>query len=73
MLGAGRQKKEDQIDPTAGILLHKKVGDTVEAGDPLATLLTSRDADLDSIQATVQAAFQIGADQPGEKSGVLSL
>ncbi|MGM9624334.1 MAG: thymidine phosphorylase [Eubacteriales bacterium] len=41
MLGAGRQKKEDVIDHTAGIRLEKKVGDMVHAGDTLAHLYAS--------------------------------
>ena len=43
-LGAGRQKKEDSIDPSAGIILEKKTGDYVEKGDLLATLYCSDDA-----------------------------
>lgn len=35
--GAGREKKEDSIDLSAGILLHKKVGDSVQKGDVLAS------------------------------------
>ena len=42
-LGAGRQKKEDSIDPSAGIILEKKTGDYVEKGDLLATLYCSDD------------------------------
>lgn len=41
ILGAGRNKKEDDIDPCAGIVLHKKLGQKVEKGEPLATLYTS--------------------------------
>lgn len=40
-LGAGREKKEDRIDYGAGIVLHKKTGDFVKAGDIIATLLAS--------------------------------
>ena len=43
-LGAGRQKKEDSIDPSVGIILEKKTGDYVEKGDLLATLYCSDDA-----------------------------
>lgn len=43
-LGAGRQKKEDSIDPSAGIILEKKTGDYVEKGDLLATLCCSDEA-----------------------------
>lgn len=35
-LGAGRMVKEDQIDPSVGIVLNKKAGDYVEKGEPLA-------------------------------------
>ena len=41
ILGAGRSTKEDVIDLTAGICLHKKVGDAIKAGDALATLYTT--------------------------------
>ncbi|SJZ66632.1 pyrimidine-nucleoside phosphorylase [Pilibacter termitis] len=37
-LGAGREKKEDDIDFAVGILLHKKVGDYVEVGESLLTI-----------------------------------
>lgn len=40
-LGAGRQRKDDIIDPAAGIVLHKKTGDNVEAGEKVATLFAS--------------------------------
>lgn len=43
-LGAGRQRKEDSIDPSAGIILEKKTGDYVEKGDLLATLYCSDEA-----------------------------
>lgn len=42
MLGAGRETKESPIDPLAGIILHKKTGDKVNKGDPIATLYTSK-------------------------------
>ena len=37
-LGAGRAKKGDSIDHSVGIVVHHKVGDAVEAGDPLFTV-----------------------------------
>lgn len=37
-LGAGRAKKEDLIDSSAGIIMHKKTGDRVECGDVIAEL-----------------------------------
>lgn len=38
MLGAGRQKKEDDIDHSVGIVLNKKVGDKLRPGDLIATV-----------------------------------
>ncbi|MDJ0783656.1 MAG: thymidine phosphorylase [Desulfosarcinaceae bacterium] len=40
-LGAGRPTKEAAIDPAAGILLHKKLGDAILASEPLATIHTN--------------------------------
>lgn len=43
MLGAGRATKESVIDLAVGIVLHKKVGDYVEAGESLATIHSNRE------------------------------
>lgn len=43
MLGAGRETKESEIDLSAGLYLHKKVGDTIEKGEALATLYTNKE------------------------------
>ena len=46
ILGAGRQKKEDAIDYAAGIILKKKTGDFVRAGEPIAVLRTNTPSSL---------------------------
>jgi len=38
ILGAGRAKKEDSIDPAVGVILNKKIGDYVETGTKLVTI-----------------------------------
>ena len=53
MLGAGRQTTESVIDPRAGIYLHKKTGDTVKAGEVIATLYTERE---DTLPASAECA-----------------
>lgn len=42
MLGAGRETKESQIDLSAGLYLHKKVGDKVSAGESIATMYSNK-------------------------------
>jgi len=44
ILGGGRETKENEIDLSVGLVLHKKVGDKVEAGESLATIYAN-DAD----------------------------
>ena len=44
ILGGGRERKEDSVDPAVGIVLHKKVGDRVETGEPIATIYYNAEA-----------------------------
>ena len=67
MLGAGRTKKEDAIDYSAGILLHKKYGDEVKKGDVLAELLTSDETRLSAAEQKFLASYTIGAGPAEEK------
>jgi pyrimidine-nucleoside phosphorylase/thymidine phosphorylase len=61
-LGAGRSRVEDRVDHAAGIVLHRKVGDPVEAGAPLVTLHPG-EAPLEPVEAVaarVRGAYRIG-------------
>lgn len=52
LLGAGRSKKEDQIDHHVGIVVHKKIGDVINKGDTIATIYsngTNSDAALEYV------------------------
>jgi pyrimidine-nucleoside phosphorylase len=61
LLGGGRQRKEDSIDPAVGIVLHRKVGDRVCAGDPLCTLHYNGEQFLADVKHMVQQAYTLGA------------
>jgi pyrimidine-nucleoside phosphorylase len=57
-LGAGREKKGDAIDHRTGIVLHAKVGDRVERGEPYADVhVAGKPADADAI-AMIRGAFR---------------
>jgi len=63
-LGAGRAKKEDTIDPAVGIVLKKKVRESVAKGDPLAQIHAGDTGGADQALALVQAAYTIGRTTP---------
>ncbi|MBV4415393.1 pyrimidine-nucleoside phosphorylase [Clostridium tyrobutyricum] len=52
LLGAGRATKEDKIDLAVGLIMHKKVGDKVEAGDPIVTIYSNRQ-DVKDVRAKI--------------------
>lgn len=63
MLGAGRRKKEDAIDFSAGITLKKKMGDHINFGDILCVLHTNLD-DVSEAMRIVKSAFVVSNRKP---------
>lgn len=70
-LGAGRQKLEETIDPKAGIVLRKKVGDAVESGETLAMMFTDREGTVSSARNRIKKSFRIGPSKPQPQKLVL--
>ena len=70
-LGAGRARKEDKVDPAAGLLLFKRAGDEVKAGDVLAELHGSTEARLDLGELRVRRAAKLGEEPVTKKPLVL--
>jgi pyrimidine-nucleoside phosphorylase len=66
LLGAGRNTKEDVIDPTAGIYLLAKTGDYVEKGAPIATLYSGRVDRFAVAEERLLKATQMGKTAPAE-------
>jgi pyrimidine-nucleoside phosphorylase len=64
MLGGGREKMEDRIDPAVGLILEKKVGDAVKAGETLCTIRYNSDTRLREAAALLARSFEIGAQAP---------
>lgn len=69
-LGAGRRAKEDDVDPLAGVVLHARVGERVEAGQPLATLY-SRMTEADAFTKALHASVEVGDAAPDVPSLIL--
>lgn len=65
-LGGGRSRKDDAVDMGVGIVLHKKVGDPVEAGERVATVHHRDGRGLERAQALMASALGVGdeADEP---------
>ena len=65
-LGAGRERKEDDIDPSVGLLMKARLGDRVEAGQPLVEVRHSDRSDLSRAMELLDGAMEIG-DAPTVK------
>lgn len=67
ILGGGRERKEDSVDPAVGIVLHKKVGDRVAAGEALATVHYNDDARAQRARQMIVESCRIGDSRPQKK------
>jgi pyrimidine-nucleoside phosphorylase len=64
VLGGGREKKEDSVDPAVGLVFHKRIGDRVARGEPLCALHYNSDARLDEARRLVETAYIISPQPP---------
>ncbi len=65
-LGAGRRTRDEELAHGSGLVVRVRIGDRIEAGQPLADVLVGeRVVDLEAIAARVRAAFTLG-DEPVE-------
>jgi pyrimidine-nucleoside phosphorylase/thymidine phosphorylase len=67
ILGGGRERKEDAVDPAVGIVLHKKVGDRIAAGEPLATIYYNAEARAVRARQLLEESCRIADAPPREK------
>ncbi|SEP51819.1 thymidine phosphorylase [Amycolatopsis saalfeldensis] len=64
-LGAGRARKEDPVQASAGILCLAKPGERVSAGDPLLELHTDTPDAVPSALAALEGAYTVADSAPG--------
>ncbi len=59
LLGGGREKKEDAVDPAVGIIVHKKLGDKVAAGEALCTVHYNSTERFERAKAMIEQGYTI--------------
>jgi pyrimidine-nucleoside phosphorylase len=67
ILGGGRERKEDSVDPAVGIVLHKKVGDAVSVGEPLATIHYNAETRAARARQLLEESYRITDSPASEK------
>jgi thymidine phosphorylase len=71
ILGGGRERKEDSVDPAVGIVVHKKVGDKVSGGESLCTIHCHSDAQAARAKTLLEESYQIAAAPPAHKTSLI--
>jgi thymidine phosphorylase len=70
-LGAGRARKEDPVQPAAGVICHAKPGDTVRAGEPLIELHTDTPGAVPAALAALAGGVEVGGPAPDRPTLIL--
>ena len=60
-LGAGRKTKEDKIDPAAGIIFNKKIGDRIKKGEEIAKIFTNKKEKVDEVKLMITDSIKISS------------
>ncbi|HYI94280.1 MAG TPA: thymidine phosphorylase [Bryobacteraceae bacterium] len=73
MIGAGRDRIEDTIDPAVGVILEAKVGQKIDAGSVLCRIYYTREERLEDAADMVEDAFRISSTAPDERNLILEV
>jgi pyrimidine-nucleoside phosphorylase len=71
ILGGGRERKEDSVDPAVGIVVHKKIGDRVSTGEALCTIHCHSDAQAVRARTLLLESYQIANAPPAHKQALI--
>jgi pyrimidine-nucleoside phosphorylase len=71
ILGGGRERKEDKVDPAVGIVVHKKIGDAVAQGETLCTIHCHSDAQAAGAKKLLEASYTITDAAVGHKPALI--
>ena len=67
ILGGGRERQEDAVDPAVGLVLHRKVGDRVKKGERLATIHYNSDTRGQRAKKLMEESYQVSAAAPAKR------
>jgi thymidine phosphorylase len=63
-VGAGRRRVDEELAHGAGLLVHARIGDRIEADQPVATLLVGeREVDQERLTQRIRDAFEVGPER----------
>jgi len=71
ILGGGRERKEDSVDPAVGIVVHKKIGDKVSTGEPLCTIHCHSDAQAARAKTLLEESYRIAVAPPAHRPSLI--
>jgi pyrimidine-nucleoside phosphorylase/thymidine phosphorylase len=71
VLGGGRERKEDSIDPSVGVEVHKKIGDKVSVGEALCTIYCHSDRQAARAKSLLEESYQIAPAAPAHKQSLI--
>jgi len=73
MIGAGRDRKDDSIDPAVGVILEVKVGEKVDVGSVLCRVYYTKEDHVEDAAEMVEDAFRISGQKPDERNVILEV
>jgi len=73
LMGAGRDRKDDRIDPAVGVILEVKVGEKVDAGAVLCRLYYTNEERVEEAAELVEGAFRVSSQKAEDRELILEV
>lgn len=73
LMGAGRSRKDDRIDPAVGVILEVKVGEKVDAGSVLCRLYYTSEEHVEEASELVEGAFRVSSQKAEDRALILEV
>ena len=71
VLGGGREKKEDAVDHSVGIVIHKKIGDKVARGEALCTIHGHSEVQVTRAKRLIEESYVVSGEAPAHKPSLI--